>query len=599
MSANSVTFSINADASKGEANIKKFGSTVDSVSKSIQENFGKKLTQVISFAAIEEATRRTAEWAQEITQTSKALGVTAEQLQTLEIIASKTGTSQSATVDMFKNITAAAEQAIAGNADLITSFQALGVHISRTSKVGDVFGDVMNKIASLPGGLINNPNIMVRNAAAKITGQPENVVQTFAAGYAATPGGPGLGGKAAGMAGKDIASNADIQALASVWAEILTSLKESGKQLLPIATFLLSIVKGIVDAFGAITDTVGDTVNIVTGIISGDFDKALEGVKNIGRLLVNMFLGIGKAIGGIIDMVSNLVNKIPGLRGHFTPGIVKNLQETQNSFNNWIGSSQGRSERGQALGALLPSFITFGEQAAISGSGLLGKTLGKLGFKGSANKLEEFSKGMAAARVDSNLMSDAEMQEGLSKRIASTKRSYLETNNLEQAPSGTLSRRMANGQLEMLNPEDAQFAQNELKKIEEYWNETVRSRMMTSTKAAKSLRNGMVAAGVGQAGVLEAVNNPALAGASVPPGTESRLLPPINPLLQGVSSGGANLKIGGMFGAGEARIIRMTQKMIDLLGQIVMNTSPWNANGPARMTNNGGNGNITGQSGGL
>ncbi len=61
----------------------------------------------------------------------------------------------------------------------------------------------------------------------------------------------------------------------------------------------------------------------------------------------------------------------------------------------------------------------------------------------------------------------------------------------------------------------------------------------------------------------------------------------MSPFMRLQASGGSNLKIGGMFGAGEERIIKMTQRMIDLLGQIVTNTAPWNGNA-TRMSGQGG-----------
>ena len=120
--ANSIRYTIDLDATRWNSGKSTVIAGTKDISKAMQDAFGQKLKSLITFTAIEEATRRTAEWAQEITQTSKALGITAEQLQTLNIIASKTGTNQSAVIDMFTHVKDAAEAALSGNAEMIASF---------------------------------------------------------------------------------------------------------------------------------------------------------------------------------------------------------------------------------------------------------------------------------------------------------------------------------------------------------------------------------------------------------------------------------------------------------------------------------------------
>ena len=73
--------------------------------------------------------------------------------------------------------------------------------------------------------------------------------------------------------------------------------------------------------------------------------------------------------------------------------------------------------------------------------------------------------------------------------------------------------------------------------------------------------------GTAMAGSEAAVNdNKGLTGKDVRPIT------PIKYDLGNLTSGGANLKIGGMFGAGENKLITLNTKMVELLGQIQNNT---------------------------
>ena len=101
---NSIQFSMGLDNRQYLGALKQSQRETDNVSKKMQEAFGTKLKQLLTFTAVEEGVRRTAEWAAELNRASKALGVTAEQLQTLQHIGSKTGTGESAMISLFENI---------------------------------------------------------------------------------------------------------------------------------------------------------------------------------------------------------------------------------------------------------------------------------------------------------------------------------------------------------------------------------------------------------------------------------------------------------------------------------------------------------------
>ena len=115
MPSNSIQYTIGVDASKGIANARMFGNTMKDVSNTIQREFAQKLKSVISVVAIEQAVQRTAEWAQKIDQTSKALGITSEQLQYIELLTKKTSVPQEAAMSMFENISRAQQDALDGS----------------------------------------------------------------------------------------------------------------------------------------------------------------------------------------------------------------------------------------------------------------------------------------------------------------------------------------------------------------------------------------------------------------------------------------------------------------------------------------------------
>src|SRR5690242_9998151 len=117
-----VNFTINADGSKAVANINAVQGAMDGLANTVKGELAQKLKLIFSAAAIEEAARRTGEWAQKLDQTSRSLGISAEALQTLQLIAAKANAPEDAIIGMFENIDKARQEALKGNADLQASF---------------------------------------------------------------------------------------------------------------------------------------------------------------------------------------------------------------------------------------------------------------------------------------------------------------------------------------------------------------------------------------------------------------------------------------------------------------------------------------------
>ena len=66
--------------------------------------------------------------------------------------------------------------------------------------------------------------------------------------------------------------------------------------------------------------------------------------------------------------------------------------------------------------------------------------------------------------------------------------------------------------------------------------------------------------------------------------------------MDNLGAGGAHIKIGGMFDQGQTKIIKLTQKMIELLSIISYNTSPYGTG--TITTGTGGNANQGGNTAG-
>ena len=168
-----IEYRIGVDGSSGMSALSSLESKMKQVGNTAKSELAQKLKTVFTVTAIEEAVRRTADWAQQIEQTSKQLGISAEALQALQVIAAKTGLPTDAITGMFENIAKAREEALAGNKDLIVSFQNLGVSLKelQTTTKSQLFSDVMKGI---PDNVQNSQNY-IRQSAADVTGNtPEN-----------------------------------------------------------------------------------------------------------------------------------------------------------------------------------------------------------------------------------------------------------------------------------------------------------------------------------------------------------------------------------------------------------------------------------------
>ena len=378
----SITWSAGLDGSRFISGTKDMKNAVTDTGKLVEEVFGRKLKQVISVVAIEQATQRTAEWAQQIEQTSKNLGTTAEQLQTLNHIASATGTSEQAVQGLFDNIQKGAQDAIKGNGDLIASFAKLGLSVGDLMSMDNakIFSKVMS---SIPANVANSKDQYLRQSVQNITGTPENTLNSIKAGYEAQPG-DGLGGKAKGLSDSGaIGDEASIKELSTVWSEVTTSLKEAGISLIPVATILLSIVKTLTDALGGVSVV----VNGFADFVKGDFRK-----------------GFGKIIGvavGATESIDSVVS--PG-----SGGVVSWLHEKALGYfgiKNDLAIGKGKAVGDTAV------MIGAGGESLIGGLGsyaLRGTAAGagKVGIRGVAEwasvKAENIDKELMDTYTDNN-----------------------------------------------------------------------------------------------------------------------------------------------------------------------------------------------------
>lgn len=569
MAISSVKFTIDADNSKAIAGIKQTGTAVKDVGKQIQEAFGQKIKQILSFTAVEEGIRRTAEWASEISKTARALNITTDALQVLNKVASKTGTPTEAVQSMFENINKSRDEALKGNQQLILSFQKLGVTYQQLSSLSknDLFGQTLKGV-SLPG----SKDQMLRAATQEVTGTPENVIGGFINGIDKDIKDKPDWNKTS--EGEDIVPAEDIATISALWDQIKTGFIEIAGDFIPIVKIIMVFAKLLVDGFGMVTGLFKDAVDIILNLITGQWGKLGDSFKNIGGMLMNIGIGFLKAIADIIDWATGIIAKIWGGKG---TKYAKEIEEGAKAWNEENGISKKTAKRGQAGGEIALIVATAGEGGIAKAGSMLGKgagevasIAGKFGAKGTAEyagkiggmgeKTAAFMKG----RIDESRY-----------LVNPQKLDYIIKQSMKDLGITKGKGGLYNKEGKLLKEGDY-----EIKALENMSTERGVPREAELQRQFKIQRQ-LIKAGKGIIGAnILGMTSTILTEQEkqnyMPGGNASPILPMKGLSVPGDSSGGsAMLKMGGMFGAGDSKIVKLNIEMVKLLTMIQTNTSPY------------------------
>jgi hypothetical protein len=362
------------------------------------KSIGGKIQAALTFTAIEEATRRTGEWAMSLDRSAQALNTTNEKLQAMKQLALNANLDEGKVTSWFETLDDKRREAIKGNYDLRLSFQAMGVafsdlqHMNRSELFGKLLAnpDMAKIVAGTPMG----------NAAENLIGQG-NIGQFQALQRAA--GGQTLDQyTASGVSNGSIVPKEDVTELSNQWIQIkqdfanaLKNLSPLGKLLMALATILSESVLGFSRIFKGGFDA-------ITGLIDGDFSKVKKGISSIGSVLLNAVFGVVKIFTGLVDIaaktVNNLVKKIPGLgkyAGDETINYTKYVQDAQDFYNKKMGATRDDIRGGEGLGNLATVVGTGGTGALARGT-----AEGLLDLAGVAEKA-------GAARLSTTMLNNA------------------------------------------------------------------------------------------------------------------------------------------------------------------------------------------------
>jgi len=546
----SIDYRLGVDGSQGLTVLQLLQTAMKQTGEVARTELGQKLKTIFTVAAIEETVRRTAEWAQTIEQTSKQLGISAEALQTLKQIASKSGTPDDAVTGMFENIAKARDQAIAGNTELLSSFTALGVTISdlQTLTKEGLFSKTMSGINALAPRGVQNADMYIRQNVAAVTGNtPENYINAVNQ----TTNGNFQGYKKQGRDEGNILSEGTVSEIASTWTEIIQNLKNLGKQLSPLIVIILGLVNAIVESISGVIDIVSG----IKDILSGNFK---EGIQKIGGILLNGVFGIVKPFMGMFDFITKYLLKVgaflhipgstTGLKGIANGGTgTAVLDKWQKNMNEEYGISDNIKQHGEGVGGVAAIIGTggdalaakLGSSVALKGASLLEKSglqFGKEGLLNSAAWSEEYANRGGLMGIGRKMSPEEARRLSFEKGTTTTEFSEEE---------GTVS---------LIEPN-----------IDVYNKALIRKMTMLQLATA-----GFTAAG--------AINN------SINNGTTTASVTPILPknyLMKELGgSKSASLAIGGTFGSGfSSRIIKLNEEMVRYLA-LISKSMTYNANPP-------------------
>lgn len=151
---------------------------------------------------------------------------------------------------------------------------------------------------------------------------------------------------------------------------------------------LIPIIQGVVDAIGAvlipIVDTLvnvlGGVITFLTGVFTGDWEKAWQGIQDIFSGLFNGIIDIGKGvINGLIDLINgftgglnevgNFVSDVTGGAIDFTIGKIPHLADGATVLPRRGGTLAVLAEAGRAESVVDTGLLNRALEQGIAGSG--------------------------------------------------------------------------------------------------------------------------------------------------------------------------------------------------------------------------------------
>ena len=561
MAVSSLKFRIEGENSSALRSISDVKRHAHELGSELQKSIGDKLKGVFSIIAVEEMVRRTAEWSLELQQTARGLGMTGEALQTLRVMAEKAGVPTEKLFSFYSKMEAAATKAANGNAKLKASFHALGVDTNKLKGEGrysssELFSKTLSG-ALKPGGGAAIQDIYGSKNALQIGMLARETKGKSPAEYQ--------------EANKSqIIPEEDTIAMARAWDQIGDDLKSIGNKLVPIIRLVLTIVDGVLKIVNGSIGTIGKLLT------PSEWNKVstAPGVEGISRNAIRAGT-VGRSAANFIPGTAAGLVSLATL-GNYNPKW-KWMNSGAETYGN-ILSEEGYREA-EGLGEGLSNIATFGVGTAARALGMgakgagaagemltggrAGAGLGRLGKKIGATGSEggRYGGGGLVGK-GGDVVYEKLYQRKLNSILKSPRK--LSKEGLYVDASGNYRFKETGG---IVSKEEVIDYVNE-----SIWNE------LGYVKNSESILGNIGSAGTlisaGQIGADDIANSEMFKGEGAPPPDRRGALSKIG---QGGAGGpgSSNLAIGGVFGVDiQSKIVALNGQMVDLLQQIVENTTP-------------------------
>jgi len=577
-----LSFRVDLDGSQAQSQANVLQTTFKRTGDVLRSELGAKLKTAFTVTAIEEVTRKTAQWANDLDRTSKSLGIPPEVLQSIQLLGRQANVADDATTTMFENISKARQDALAGNQDLIKSFGALGVTLNDlyNKAPSELFAETADKIkqAAGPGGISRSTDGNTRRYIQDVTSTPEGVLNSIIGKLPKAADGKSGLTKLKEQNPSQIATNEEIGKLSETWNAFTSQIKQLGTQLVPVVSFIVGLLNSLASALGGVVNLISSFIQGINNLVHGKFLAALGNMATMAAVIDNAVFSIIKLITFIPNVLANLLSHIPGLGG------IKNKISTGvNAAQDWVndkleegGADKNAKNQGSALGDVV---------AAIGTDGLAGGAkAGLTGIAGGAGKLglSGVARNVIKAR-NSGILNPAAMSRLQRARMTAGYKAFNDAQNYRFQKFQMTYVGMENDEAAAFlnSPEERMFYAARDKKYGSYSAYKPNSTYLTKYGKANLAKN--VIGGINSAKLLQPNNGPL----DLPP------ILPRNSLFQdlGTAGGKTGISYGNAFASGfQSKIINLTEQMVRDLSVIAKNTT-YNPHG--LLTANTGNPNQT------
>lgn len=351
-----VTYTIGVNGQQGLGVLSLFENKFKELGNTVKSELTSKLKGAVTLATIEEATRRSGEWSQQLERVAQTEGVASDKLQGLNLLAALANVENEKAIQFLDELDGKRRDAINGNQDLVQSFAALGITIQDLQHLSkaDLFGKLLSS-GSIPSLVAGTP---LGTAAENLVGVGN--IPTLQALNKAS-GGQNLNAFTSNAEEQgEIVSPEDTAAMADAWKEVKVNLQQTLVELAPVGKLFLSVANMLSEILLGVVRLFGHLFGIIKGLATGDMGGVLSNAKGLfAGLLTNAIFGIVKMITGILDLVSTSLNnwakKIPLIGKYLADNPLSYtsvVQKQQDKFNKWAGISRADIKGGEGVGDL-------------------------------------------------------------------------------------------------------------------------------------------------------------------------------------------------------------------------------------------------------